>query len=100
LNQSYFDPEKYVNDRHWHIEYDGNPSIECIAFQRKDNDSWDVFFNDFKDESEFSTLFVEPNRFRDSVFGVFLFNDEEKNVIDKFRMWVEKSLLPYRLRNN
>ena len=69
--------------------------IEGVGFQRIDNGTWDVFFNDFVDDSEYEALVKESSQ-RDEYFGVLLFNSSENEVVQRFHEWVTNVLLPYR----
>lgn len=93
MNKNYFDPENYSEGHHWHMEcmlYE--EYVEAIAFQRKTDKSWDVFFQDFESESE-RMIFKQEFRFYDENFGVFIFNAEENDVEYKFREWVNHELI-------
>jgi hypothetical protein len=94
------DSKIYKENKHWHIGYyKQNLSIECIAFQKKDDNSWDVFFNDFLDDREFEALFPNKATERDPYFGIFIFNSIESEVSLKFENWLETILLSYRGKN-
>ncbi|MDQ6419410.1 DUF3986 family protein [Paenibacillus sp. LHD-117] len=97
MDKSYFELVNYNPDKHWHIEYfNGDQTIEAIAFQRKHIDIWDVFFNDWVDEGECHSIIHESDGYIDPVFGAYLFGEEENQVIKRFHDWVSKVLLPHR----
>ena len=75
--------------------YEDTFDIEGVAFQRKDNGTWDVFFNGFKDNSEYAAMVNESCQ-TDECFGVLLFNSTESEVVQRFHEWVRCVLLPYR----
>jgi hypothetical protein len=97
MKKGYFNTNNYNPDKHWHIGYynDGY-DIEAIGIQRLDNGTWDVFFNDFKDDSECETLFGDSAVHKEYYFGIFLFNAKEEEVEAKFKQWVQDLLLPFR----
>jgi hypothetical protein len=101
MNKGYFDPDSYDFNKHWHIGYyKNNHDIESVALERKENGSWDVFFNDFRDDSELMALFGDKVEFKNESFGVFLFNARaEEEVLEKFERWVINVLLPFRENN-
>lgn len=96
MNKNYFDPENYSDGHHWHIECLLNGRyVEAIAFQRKTEKSWDIFFQDFESESE-RMIFKQESRFYDENFGVFIFKAEEYDVESKFKEWVNQKLISIR----
>jgi Uri superfamily endonuclease len=101
MNNNYYDSNNYNVNKHWHIEYyKVDNAIEGICFQRKEDRTWDVFFNDFINESEYIILFEGTLHYKDQDFGVFLFNAGEDKVIEKFHEWVKNVLLPIRELKN
>jgi hypothetical protein len=94
----YFDGVNYTGD-HLHVanwEEEVNPVIEAIAWVRQD-ESMDLFFNDFVDEKEHRDLFGNKDYYYDGRLGVFLRNIKtDDEAYEVFFDWLEKELYPYR----
>lgn len=92
---NYFDEENYKGQ---HIHLDNWEPIwaEAIAWKRV-NETWDVFFYDFANESEYNSIFGNTQHYRDNVGGVFLFNVSSfEEGTEKFQKWCKEVLLPFR----
>lgn len=72
------------------------PCIEAIAIKRKDNQNWDVFFNQFDDQIEHDYLLAKQDRYEDANLGVYCLSAPEEFVEDRFREWAETEIMEFR----
>lgn len=96
--QSYFNPENYTGN-HLHVDNwkdEFTTFIEAIAWVRED-ETMDLFFNDFADDEEYHSLFGDKEHHYDEFMGVFISNVKtNEEAYDKFGEWIEEVLNPYR----
>jgi hypothetical protein len=94
----YFNSENYTGN-HLHVDNfkdEYTPFIEAIAWVRQDN-SMDLFFNDFEDDQEFQALFSCKDYYYDEFMGIFLGNVKtDHEAYEVFRNWVDETFAPLR----
>lgn len=97
-DKGYFDTENYTGN-HLHIDNfkdQFTPYLEAIALERNDQ-TLDLFFNDFENKQEYTTIFENTEHYYNDYFGLFLGNIKiEHEVYSMFHNWINTVLLPYR----
>lgn len=102
-NTTYFDATQYDFSAQKKIDNFLTPYmtyVEATAIKRKDNQTWDVFFNQFDDQLEHDHLVSLADCYEDPAYGLYLLNAPEEVVEDRFRDWAENVLMQFRRQRN